>query len=199
VRSVEEAYQLGGETLEGVSRDSDDLDELADRVASGDRAAFDDLYTRTVDEVYAFVRGQCRNDAEAEDIIANVFLRVWRSARSYRVGSGQFRRWLFAIARNEVKRAWAQRKREAAPLPEEIAEAEANRPGLDIPTRDLLHRAMLVLTPEQRDVVVLRYYGGKSHQEIAAILGKREGAVRALLLRALRKMRKAIDDAAGAR
>jgi len=196
---VEEAYQLGGETLEGVSRDSDDLDELAARVASGDRAAFDDLYTRTVDEVYAFVRGQCRNDAEAEDIIANVFLRVWRSARSYRVGSGQFRRWLFAIARNEVKRAWAQRKREAAPLPEEIAEAEANRPGLDIPTRDLLHRAMLVLTPEQRDVVVLRYYGGKSHQEIAAILGKREGAVRALLLRALRKMRKAIDDAAGAR
>jgi RNA polymerase sigma-70 factor (ECF subfamily) len=199
VRSVEEAYQLGGETLEGVSRDSDDLDELAARVASGDRAAFDDLYTRTVDEVYAFVRGQCRNDAEAEDIIANVFLKVWRSARSYRVGSGQFRRWLFAIARNEVKRAWAQRKREAAPLPEEIAEAEANRPGLDIPTRDLLHRAMLVLTPEQRDVVVLRYYGGKSHQEIAAILGKREGAVRALLLRALRKMRKAIDDAAGAR
>jgi RNA polymerase sigma-70 factor (ECF subfamily) len=196
---VEEAYQLGGETLEGVSRDSDDLDELAARVASGDRAAFDDLYTRTVDEVYAFVRGQCRNDAEAEDIIANVFLKVWRSARSYRVGSGQFRRWLFAIARNEVKRAWAQRKREVAPLPEEIAEAEANRPGLDIPTRDLLHRAMLVLTPEQRDVVVLRYYGGKSHQEIAAILGKREGAVRALLLRALRKMRKAIDDAAGAR
>ncbi|GBD24056.1 ECF RNA polymerase sigma factor SigK [bacterium HR29] len=196
---MEEAYQLGGETLEGVSRDSDDLDELAARVASGDRAAFDDLYTRTVDEVYAFVRGQCRNDAEAEDIIANVFLKVWRSARSYRVGSGQFRRWLFAIARNEVKRAWAQRKREAAPLPEEIAEAEANRPGLDIPTRDLLHRAMLVLTPEQRDVVVLRYYGGKSHQEIAAILGKREGAVRALLLRALRKMRKAIDDAAGAR
>ncbi len=160
---MEEAYQLGGETLEGVSRDSDDLDELAARVASGDRAAFDDLYTRTVDEVYAFVRGQCRNDAEAEDIIANVFLKVWRSARSYRVGSGQFRRWLFAIARNEVKRAWAQRKREAAPLPEEIAEAEANRPGLDIPTRDLLHRAMLVLTPEQRDVVVLRYYGGKSH------------------------------------
>lgn len=199
MKGVEESYRLGGETLEGLSRETDALDELAARVASGDRAAFDELYTRMVDDVYAYVRGQCRNDVEAEDIIANVFLKVWRSIRSYRAGSGQFRRWLFAIARNEVKRAWAQRKREAAPLPEELPEADANRSGLDTPTRDLLHRAMLVLTPEQRDVVVLRYYGGKSHQEIAAILGKREGAVRALLLRALRKMRKAIDDAAGPR
>jgi len=193
---VEESCHLGGEALEGIRREVDALDDLAARVAAGDRAAFDELYSRMVDDVYAYVRGQCRNDAEAEDIIANVFLKAWRSMRSYRAGSGQFRRWLFAIARNELKRAWAQRKREAAPLPEELPQAAFDAPGLDVSTRDLLHRALAVLTPDQRDVVVLRYYGGKSHQEIAAILGKREGAVRALLLRALRTMRKAMDDAA---
>lgn len=193
---MEDSYRLGTERLDALRHEADALDHLAALVASGDRAAFDELYSRTVDDVYTYVRGQCRNDAEAEDIIANVFLKAWRSIHGYRVGSGLFRRWLFAIARNELKRYWAQRKREPVPLPDELSQLAAGSSGLDVATRELLHRALSCLTPEQRDVVVLRYYGGKSHQEIALILGKREGAVRAMLLRALRKLRKAMDDAA---
>lgn len=196
---VEDSVRLSGEAVDAVAPLPDVLDELAARVAAGDRQAFDELYSRMVDDVYAYVRGQCRNDAEAEDIIANVFLKAWRSIRSYRAGSGQFRRWFYAIARNEVKRSWAQRKREPLPLVDDVPHPVSGSSGVDIPTRDLLHRALLVLTPEQRDVVVLRFYGGKSHHEIAAILGKREGAVRALLLRALRTMRKAMDDASRTR
>ena len=56
-------------------------------------------------------------------------------------------------------------------------------------------KAMAILTEEQRQVVVLRYFSNKSHEEIAGIMGKREGAVRALLLRALRRMRKSMADA----
>jgi RNA polymerase sigma-70 factor (ECF subfamily) len=62
--------------------------------------------------------------------------------------------------------------------------------------REAVSRALAVLTPEQREVVVLRYFNSKSHREIAQLLGKREGAVRAMLLRALRHMRKVMTDVA---
>jgi RNA polymerase sigma-70 factor (ECF subfamily) len=61
--------------------------------------------------------------------------------------------------------------------------------------RDRVLDAMQFLTNEQRDAIVLRYFGEKSYAEIAAILGKKEGAIRALVMRGLRQMRRVIDDA----
>jgi RNA polymerase sigma factor (sigma-70 family) len=62
--------------------------------------------------------------------------------------------------------------------------------------RSELDRLLATITPDQREVVVLRYIDNKSHEEIGKLLGKREGAVRAQLLRALRSMRKAVRDPA---
>ncbi len=192
---MEDSFRIGAfGTADEVAAEPD-LEELAAAVAAGDERAFDALYQHSVADVYAYVRAQCRSDAEAEDIVANVFLKVWRSARSYRVGSGQFRRWLFAIARNEVRDYWKARRKEPLELPLELASQAAPGKAEDPVLRRTVERALDVLTPEQRDVVVLRFYGGKSHHEIAELLGKREGAVRALLLRALRRMRKVVEDA----
>lgn len=173
------------------------LDSLATRAADGDRASFERIYHLLVDELYAYVRAQVQDDTVAEDLIANVFLKAWRSARRYRSGSDSFRRWIFGIARNEVRDHWRTNRR-LIELHEHDVSDESDTMLQDDPdgARRLVYRALAILTPDQRQVVVLRYFDNKSHEEIATILGKREGAVRALQLRALRRMRKVMDDAA---
>jgi RNA polymerase sigma-70 factor (ECF subfamily) len=172
------------------------LDVLAQRAAEGDTDAFEQIYNLLADELYSYICGQCHNETVAEDILANVFLKAWRSAHRYHAGSDRFRRWIFAIARNEVRDHWRTSQRTLPFLDYDITdESEPLGSGNDPEeARREVTKAMAILTEEQRQVVVLRYFSNKSHEEIAGIMGKREGAVRALLLRALRRMRKSMAD-----
>lgn len=177
-------------------RSAVELDHLAMRAAEGDRAAFEQIYNWLVDDLYAYVHAQCRNETVAEDIVANVFLKAWRAAGSYRPGSRTFQGWMFTIARNEVRDHWRAAQRTLPMLDMDIP--DDGEPAAMDPSeaKRAVSHAMESLTDDQRQVVVLRYFGNKSHEEIAAIMGKREGAVRALLMRALRQMRKVMGDAA---
>ncbi len=173
------------------------LELLAARAATGDRAAFERIYCLLADDLYTYVRAQCQNDTVAEDLIANVFLKAWRSITRYRGGPDRFRRWMFAIARNEVRDYWRNNRRTFPIADMDFVDStayETEPPNLD--ARRLLSQALASLTDDQRQVVVLRYFNGKSHAEIALLMGKREGSVRALLLRALRRMRKVMADVA---
>jgi RNA polymerase sigma-70 factor (ECF subfamily) len=173
-----------------------ELDELAARAALGDRAAFERIYNLLVDDLYSYIRGQCRNETVAEDLVANVFLKAWRSAKGYRPSSHTFRRWIFTIARNEVRDFWRASQRTLPMVEFDISDERQPEPETDpVEVRRLVQQALATLTEEQRQVVVLRYFSNKSHEEIATILGKREGAVRAQLMRALRQMRKVMGDA----
>jgi RNA polymerase sigma-70 factor (ECF subfamily) len=175
------------------------MDDLARLVARGDEDAFDAIYTETVDQIFGYVRGQCGDSTLAEDLVANVFLKAWKSAASYRHGSNNYRRWLFTIARNELTDHWRRHRElsvfegldvvdQTEGVEEAISSALANS--------TFIFSALRQLNDQQREVVVLRFFNELSHAEIARILGKREGAVRAQLLRALRQMRKAISNAA---
>ncbi|MCO5203100.1 MAG: RNA polymerase sigma factor [Chloroflexi bacterium] len=173
-----------------------ELDELAARAALGDRAAFERIYNLLVDDLYSYIRGQTRNETVAEDLVANVFLKAWRSAKGYRPSSHTFRRWIFTIARNEVRDYWRASQRTLPMVEFEISDERQPEPESDpAEVRRLVQQALATLTEEQRQVVVLRYFSNKSHEDIATILGKREGAVRAQLMRALRQMRKVMGDA----
>ncbi len=173
-----------------------ELDELAARAALGDRAAFERIYNLLVDDLYSYIRGQTRNETVAEDLVANVFLKAWRSAKGYRPSSHTFRRWIFTIARNEVRDYWRASQRTLPMVEFDISDERQPEPESDpVEVRRLVQQALATLTEEQRQVVVLRYFSNKSHEDIATILGKREGAVRAQLMRALRQMRKVMGDA----
>lgn len=180
-----------------ASESADYLDLLAAKCAAGDRESFDAIYTATVNEVFRYLRSQCGNETIAEDLAANVFLKAWKSAAAYRAGSRSYRRWLFAIARNELVDYWRQARHsipfEGFDIADETSSGAFDASGVE---RGLVLRALLALTPEQREVVVLRYFSELSHAEIGRVLGKREGAVRAQLLRALRQMRKVMNNAA---
>jgi RNA polymerase sigma-70 factor, ECF subfamily len=172
------------------------LDALASKAAHGDRSAFEQIYCILADELYGYIRAQCRDADAAEDIVANVFLKAWRSARAYRSGSDRFRHWIFAIARNELRDYWRTLPRTVSLLDLDFEDPvdDQGSDRLEAARREV-GLALAAVTPEQRQVVVLRYFGGKTYQEIAAIMDKREGAVRALNLRALRHMRKVVHDA----
>ncbi|HEX6032355.1 MAG TPA: RNA polymerase sigma factor [Tepidiformaceae bacterium] len=192
---MQKSWPLAALTPDAETRAPGFLDALARRAADGDADAFEQIYNLLADELYAFIRGQCHNETVAEDIMANVFLKAWRSIGRYNAGSDRFRRWIFAIARNEVRDHWRSTQRTLPFLDIDIGEETDAPDGADPEeARRQVAKAMSILTEEQRQVVVLRYFSNKSHEEIAAIMGKREGAVRALLLRALRRMRKAMAD-----
>ena len=173
------------------------LDRLAASTANGDRIAFEQIYSLTVDDLFIYVRGQCRSESAAEDIVSNAYYKAWRSARRYHVGSNGYRKWLFGIARNELRNYWSANQPALDITDLELAaddEFEASHAQAD--ARRAVAQLLDTLTEQQRQVVVLRYFNNKSHEEIARIMGKREGAVRALLVRALRHMRKVMGDAA---
>jgi RNA polymerase sigma-70 factor (ECF subfamily) len=178
-----------------LSRHDDDaeLDDLAAKTAGGDKAAFEAIYTRTTDDLYRYVRALCGNDTSAEDIVANTYLRAWRSARTYRDGSGSYRKWLIRIARNQVADHWRSNRSTVPIWDIDIASPDdsADTLAADEIRREVA-RLLATLTGEQREVVILRYLNNKSFEEISQLLGKREGAVRAQLMRALRHMRKAM-------
>lgn len=193
---MQESFSLG-QAADAQARHAELLDGLAGEAAAGDRLAFEQIYNQTVDDIFSYVRGQCRNETVAEDLVANVYLKAWRSARLYRRGSNSYRRWLFAIARNELRDYWRTNQPTVAFLDLDVPDDTHSEERADpAHARREVARVLAMLTDEQRQVVVLRFFNSKSHEEIAKIMGKREGAVRALLLRALRHMRKVMTDAA---
>jgi RNA polymerase sigma-70 factor (ECF subfamily) len=194
-RPVEPGWTLPGAAL--TSTPLERLDELADAVARGQRTAFEEIYLALVDDVYTYARGHCETQADAEDVVATVFLKAWQHARQYRSGSGNYRHWVFGIARNEVRNHWRV-LRTARLLTQELETAPqdtADDPQPGVLEPEVVSAALKRLTHEQREVIILRYFNGKSHRAIAEVMGKKEGSIRALQHRALRQLRKAVTDA----
>ena len=196
VSHLERALPLGlPDSRERLEAES--LDALAERVAHGDTAAFEAIYRQLADDIYRFIRGQCESDLVAEDLLSNVFLKAWRFAARYRPRANTYRQWLFAISRNEVRDHWRASQPTIRLGDLDVADPTDTSRSRDVDdAMVVVAKALQKLTPLQREVVVLRYFGDKSHAEIAEALGKREGAVRGLLTRAMHQMRKAIRDAA---
>jgi RNA polymerase sigma-70 factor, ECF subfamily len=210
VSSRSHGRELGGPAAEGAMREAtasdaraaprlrDDaaaLDAVAALAARGDDSAFEQIYLALVDDLYTYAYGRCRDTTAAEDIVVNVFCRAWRSVSSYDAGSRQFRRWLYSLARSEVREYRRVTQSKVQMSDGDSATNLADWQALDFGFAGAaVARALGVLTDQQRQVVVLRYFNDKSHREIAQLLGKREGAVRVTLLRALRGLRKALPE-----
>lgn len=177
---------------------SDDLEirDLVARAAAGDVGAFGTLFDLYGPRVHRFIQLRVREPADAEDLLQSVFLKVLQSLPRYQERGLPFAAWLFQIVRNAVI-DYGRTRHPAAPL-----EAAAHRPatGEDpaelaalAAERDRLRAALDQLPPDQRDVLVYRYFAGLSTREIGALMGRREGSVRTLQFRALAALRRSYD------
>lgn len=182
------------------------LDEWSDqslvsRVCQDDAAAFSVLYDRYVRSIYALA-AHMLDAEEAEDVVQEVFLRLWKKAHQYQETRGAFSTWLFAIARYNVLdrlRKYHQRLRldKAWDIETLFSQAGAARSEVEEQIwqnhigENVLY-ALSGLPAEQRRVLVLAYFSGLSHATIANHLGLPLGTVKKRIRLGLTKLRKTL-------
>jgi RNA polymerase sigma-70 factor (ECF subfamily) len=157
--------------------------------AQADPARFVELYDRYVDRVYAFVSRRTANRATAEDITSEVFQQALAELGRFEWRGIPFVAWLYRIASNALTDSWRRDARESHALPDEVPERDVQ----DVERRVALFELVGRLPDAQRTVIEMRFVEDKSIRDIAAALGRSEGAVKQLQLRALQRLRKEMD------
>ena len=154
--------------------------------AQADPAGFLELYERNFARVYVYVSRRVGDRATAEDITSQVFEQALRNIHSFEWRGTPFVAWLYRLAGNAIADRWRQSGRE------ERAVERSGRPDADtdIERRVLLLQLVERLPHAQRQVIEMRFGAERSIREIATALGKSEGAVKQLQLRALENLRK---------
>ena len=172
-----------------------DEESLVRRAQQRDEEAFTQLYEANFDKIYRYVALRIGNKMEAEDMTQQVFLNALQSLPSFKWKGISFSAWLFRIAHNQVVDYLRKKTRQAtAPLDESIVDTESN-PQLVAEHRldmEQLASATERLTEAQREVISLRFAGELPIAQVAKIIGKSEGAVKALQHSAIVALRKAL-------
>ena len=176
--------------------------ELIKLCQQGDRTAFAQLYRSHVDGVYRYLAYRLRDNHTAEDLTAEVFVRVLRKIGDFEWRGIDFNAWLLRIARNillDYLKSSGTRLEVVGIADEDRSEDAASLPGSDLEAldrldREELYQALNKLRPEQQEVLYLRFLQGLSSAEVAQAMGKSEGAVRVLQFRALKHLLKAMQD-----
>jgi len=174
--------------------------DLVSRSRDGDRDAYGLLVARHQQLAFRTAYVICGDAAEAQDAAQEGFLKTYMSLARFRDGA-PFRPWLLRIVANE-----ARNRRRSAGRREHLAALAAAHPGAweagagaDVAVLARERRAVLAgalhrLSPDHREVLVLRYLLDLSEQECAAVLGCRVGTVKSRHARALRRLREEFDD-----
>ena len=191
-----------------------ELARLLARTGVGDRAAFATLYRRTSAHLLAVVLRIHRDRAQAEDIVQEIYVNVWRAAGSFNAAQSQPLTWLTSIARNRA--IDGARRRQTQPLLHSNLSGDAEAENDEVDAYDhvadesdgplaLLSRAsdarslehcMRGLSAPQRHSVALAFYDGLSHAEVAQHLRQPLGTVKSWLRRALAALKACLENAA---
>ncbi len=161
-----------------------------------DSEQFARLYQETFESVYRYAWLLCRDACRAEDIAAEVFFRAWRGRAGFR-GEGKALSWLLSIAHNCTLSALRGR-RESADL--DTISNEADRSALPVEVvlaaseAERLHQAIRELTPDQQQVIFLRFFEQLPHEAVAVRLGRSANAIRATQFRALHRLRTLLEQ-----
>jgi RNA polymerase sigma-70 factor, ECF subfamily len=168
---------------------------LVEAAAGGSREAFDELVRRHQVAVIALARALSPGGGDEEDLAQEVFVRAWRSLRSFR-GESTFRTWLHRVAINVIRtsrsrqwrlaRLFVSRNRDDRP-PEVVSGEEPA--DATLARRQVIERALATLSGELRVAVTLRDMQGLDYKEIAAVLDVPIGTVESRIFRARQKLK----------
>jgi RNA polymerase sigma-70 factor, ECF subfamily len=166
-----------------------------------DRAAFAALFDHFAPRLKGFIMRSGSSAAQAEDIVQEVLLTVWRKADQFDPERAQVSAWIYQIARNRQIDTIRKTRR---PLPEDWPPEDGDTdPGLgqDAATivalaqeADLLQQALAGLQPSQREMIEKAYMGELSHQEISALTGLPLGTIKSRIRLGLDRLRHALKD-----
>jgi RNA polymerase sigma factor (sigma-70 family) len=181
-------------------RDLDDL-ELHRRLAGGDRGAFDELYRAYAPTAYGLAHRLTRQPVLAQDVVHDAFLALWRAPEAFDPARGGFRTFFLSlvhhravdtIRREERMRRRSERAANLEPVVgEDVAEGVVEVAALGERGREV-RDALTTLPPEQRQVLELAYFDGRTQVQIADELRIPLGTVKTRTLAAMRKLRRAL-------
>ena len=171
--------------------------ELVRLAQKGDASSFGALYERYFDKVSSYLSFKLGSPTDAEDVAEQVFLKALESLGAYKWTGVPFQAWLFRIAHNMMVDTLRRRSRRpsdpieyAANLSDERRSADPDAMLSDKLTREGLLEAVECLTALQKQVISLKFAGGLPNAEVARLMGKSEGAVKALQHAALASLQR---------
>lgn len=182
--------------LTDVPRELEDVDgsaaavsneDLLQRVATGDREAFAQLYDRTAPRVFGLVKRLLRDHAQSEEVTQEIFLEIWQTAARYDTGKGGAIAWMLTMthrrAVDRVRASQASRDRDTRiGIRDFPTDFDSVSESVDVRIEsERVKEAMMRLTELQRQAVQLAYFGGYSHSEVAAMLSVPIGTVKTRL------------------
>jgi RNA polymerase sigma-70 factor (ECF subfamily) len=165
-----------------------------------DPAAASELYERFASRVYGLGIVMLGNDAAAQDLVQDTFVKLWRNAARYDPARGKLETWVLLVARSLAIDALRRRVLEARVLERSAPAGEISDepdPEQRAETTDLserARRAMAALTDGQRAALELAYFGGKTSAEVAELEGIPLGTAKTRIRTALLKLRSALEE-----
>jgi len=177
---------------------SSDTVALVEQAQSGDDSAFEELYRSRVQAVFRYAKSIVRNPTVAEDVTAQTFLQAWKALARLRQPE-RFDSWLFRIAHNvaisEVKRSPQAANLDETPEPVETSRLNDPESLVDLKFDVAAVREGLLGLPEHlREILILRFFSGLSHEEVGRQVGKTAQNVRVMQFRALKRLRAELEE-----
>ena len=181
-------------TMRIVYRGEPSDGELIERIAGGDRPAFEELYRRYSRSVLGLALRRLGDRGRAEDASQEAFVAIWRSARTYDPSRGNGAPWLYAVARNAI----TDGLRRTPEPPADVPDGPSGEPDPSARAEDAwrawrVHRALEVLPQNERAVIEVAYWRGLSQSEIAELLGIPLGTVKTRTRSALARLADALE------
>ncbi len=202
--SVADSPAYAPSTGSGSPSDDNDpeatrLRALVDLAKEGDAEAFGQLYDHYVSGVFRFVYYRVGSQQLAEDLTSETFVRGLRAIQRFNWQGKDFGAWLTTIARNLVADHFKSSRARLEIVAETIPEGKATvaspeQEVLALISNEMLFEAVNSLPNEQRDCILMRFIQGMSIAQTAAALGRSEGAIKQLQLRAVRSLAKTMPE-----
>jgi RNA polymerase sigma-70 factor (ECF subfamily) len=177
---------------------TENIRKLVDQAQQGDRAALEELYLIHFDRIYSYLHMSVGSKHDAEDLTTQTFMKMLESIGRFRWQSAPFSAWLFRIAHNLAMDHFRARRRwqPEADVPEPPGEAE---PSAELEAMQSIGRQSMLeliekLSPEQQQVLTLKFVFNFPNADVAKILDKTEGAIKSLQHRALASLQKQITQ-----
>jgi RNA polymerase sigma-70 factor (ECF subfamily) len=183
----------GGNSTTAVRR-------LVERAQGGDRAALEELYLLHFDRIYSYLHMSVGNRHDAEDLTNQTFVKMLESIERFQWRKAPISAWLFRIAHNlamdhfRASRRW--QPEEEVPEPHDSAEHSAEDEALQAIGRRSMLEMIEDLSPDQQQVLTLKFVFNFGNAEVATILGKSEGAIKSLQHRALATLQRRLTKTA---
>ncbi len=173
------------------------LRALVDLAKQGDAEAFGQLYEHYVSGVFRFVYYRVGSQQLAEDLTSETFVRGLRAIQRFNWQGKDFGAWLTTIARNLVADHFKSSRSRLEIVSDTIPEGKTHAPSpeqevLALISNEMLFEAVSSLPTEQRDCILMRFIQGLSIAQTAAAMGRSEGAIKQLQLRAVRSLAKSV-------